>query len=84
MTDDRHEKRAEELKRTAGIGPTGRFPEGKLNDADRGELKAALGVEGDKLVLHFGTPVPWVAMTRAEALALAGALVGKALTMPAD
>jgi hypothetical protein len=41
-------------------GPTGSYPRGKLRDDDAGELKFSIGVEEDKIILRFGTPIRWI------------------------
>lgn len=38
-----------------GLGPTGRAPEGKLREDDRGELRAAITAGDGRVVLNFGT-----------------------------
>ena len=37
------------------VGPTGKFPEGKVCDRDEGEIAFAVGVEDGKIVLNFGS-----------------------------
>lgn len=71
------EREAKEL----GLGATGRYPAGKLNEDDQGELRAAIGVEGDKLTIHFGKPVTWLALTPEQALGLARVLTTNAARM---
>jgi hypothetical protein len=43
-------------------GPTGNFPQGKLNDDDEGELVIRVGIDQEKIVVHFGTEVAWFGM----------------------
>ena len=45
------------------IGPTGEFPDGKVNSDDQGEIRVALGVDPDKkvIVMDMGSPTQWVA-----------------------
>lgn len=64
-----------------GVGPTGKFPHGRLNDSDRGELAAGLTIRGDKLVMTFGTSVTFLAMTADQAEHLARLLVERAKTL---
>jgi hypothetical protein len=61
-------------------GPTGKFPKGKPAADDRGELDMAMAVDHARglLVMDFGTPVVWLAMTKAEALDCARAIEKKA------
>jgi hypothetical protein len=76
--DDRMKREAEEL----GLGATGEFPHGKSGEHDEGGLNAALTTLGGKLVLNFGKSVAWVAMTKAEALALGRLLIERASALP--
>lgn len=57
------------------LGPTGRFPEGKVRDDDQGELRAALGVEKGKVVIDFGKEISWVSLGPGQARALAVELI---------
>jgi hypothetical protein len=67
-----------------GLGATGRRTQPKISPGDHGEIKAALALdrESGSLILDFGHPVTWIAMTRGEALALAAALTDKASQLP--
>lgn len=56
------------------LGPTGRFPEGKLVDHDAGEIQMRVGLKEGKIVMEFGTPTAWVGMTPAQASAMAESL----------
>lgn len=60
------------------LGPTGEYPEGKLDEADDGELRISVGKVDDKVVMSFGTPVEWIGMTLAQALQIGQALIAKA------
>jgi hypothetical protein len=55
------------------FGATGKFPEGKLNEDDEGELRFGIAGDPEKgmVYIDFGKPVTWMAMRpeRAEALA---------------
>jgi hypothetical protein len=44
------------------LGPTGKFPGGKLNAFDEGELKIAIMADTEKKIvgLHFGKNVSWI------------------------
>lgn len=67
-----------EMKDDRKLGPTGKHPEGKLHEGDRGELRAALGIRGGRVYIDFGTNLSWVAMRPDEARALAKSLMQKA------
>jgi hypothetical protein len=41
-------------------GPTGRFPDGKLCQNDKGEIAIAVGINKGQVFLYFGTAVQWV------------------------
>lgn len=63
-------------------GATGKFPHGQLNPDDQGELRTVIGLVKDKLVMQFGKPVPWVAMTKEDVIQLASVLFMWARKMP--
>ncbi len=44
------------------LGPTGRHPQGKLNEDDEGELRFAVGHDNGNVILDFGKPVVWVGL----------------------
>jgi hypothetical protein len=67
-----------------GIGATGDYPAGKADEHDEGGLKVAVGIEGDRVVTHFGKLVGWVSMTPEEALGYAKVLVARALALKPD
>ena len=58
-------------------GATGRFPDGKLNEKDEGEIRTAIGVVDGNVVIDFGTPVTWMAMPPGQAIEIANALMKK-------
>ena len=60
------------------IGASGRYPQGKLDDSDEGELTMAVTRDGDVIRIDFGKPVAWLAMSAEEALGLARLLVERA------
>ena len=60
------------------IGPTGRFPHGKLRPDDEGELAAAITTRGRMIEIHFGTPTRWLALTPELAREFAAVLLERA------
>ena len=44
------------------LGATGNFPQGKLNEADEGELQLAVGAKPGKVIIDFGKSVKWIGM----------------------
>ena len=56
-----------------GPGPTGEFPDGKMNKNDKGAIGVAIVADKDlkKVRIEFGTSVTWLAMSPAEAIGFA-------------
>jgi len=52
-------------------GPAGKFPLGKLDRNDKGELVVNLSIVGGKIRIDFGTKIAWFAMTADQAIELA-------------
>lgn len=52
------------MKRKIKLGATGKFPQGKFNANDEGELNIAVGVDPKtkKVIIDFGKPVAWLGM----------------------
>lgn len=72
-------QRMKEMFIKSNVGPTGGYPQGKLTKSDEGELLAfAVGHRDGKVVLDFGSPVAWIGMDPAQALALASSLAAHA------
>ena len=68
-----------ELLDTTGFrGALGDFPAGQIKPSDEGAIQFAIGEEKGKVILDFGTPVHWVALTPQEAAGLASALLKRA------
>lgn len=57
------------------LGPTGQFPEGKLNENDEGEIRIAVGHQNGKVVIDFGKPIAWIGFSAGQARELAGAII---------
>jgi hypothetical protein len=49
----------------------------KLYPDDQGHLLAAMIIKDDQIVIHFGKPVSWLSLGRAEAEAMVKALQEK-------
>jgi len=60
------------------IGPTGRYPDDKLNPSDEGELRVKIDLVDGRVVIVFGKPVNWVGLLPHQAEDLAVALLTKA------
>jgi len=62
-------------KRTINLGPTGAFPEGKLNETDEGELAFAVYHQKGKVILEFNSQVKWLGMNASQGIELGKALI---------
>jgi len=62
------------------MGPTGTFPDGKLNQGDQGELIFGVARDPKTGLVHvnFGTPVAWMAIPPETAVKLARVLLSAA------
>jgi hypothetical protein len=79
IQDERMKEFAEKFfKGKDKLGATGEFPQGKLTPYDQGEIKMAIGVEQNKVVIHFGKEVAWIGFDRKQAIELAGLLIDHA------
>jgi hypothetical protein len=47
-----------------------RYPRGQLNPTDEGELRIAMAIKGNTLVIDFGKPVAWIGLGLHEVTAL--------------
>lgn len=56
------------------LGPTKRFPRGKIHESDEGETRVAVGTHEGNVILHFGKPTAWVGFPPEQALELARAI----------
>jgi hypothetical protein len=61
------------------LGPTGRYPNGKLGTDDEGELNIGLAIAPNKraVILHFGTAVSWIALDAKTARRLGEGLIDR-------
>ncbi|MFA5021296.1 MAG: hypothetical protein WC517_04535 [Patescibacteria group bacterium] len=59
-------------------GPTGDFPEGKLNAQDEGGLQMLVGQQQGKVVLAFGKSIKWIGMGPDQARDLGKMLISRA------
>ncbi len=70
-------KELAQLKKVTG--PTGKYPEGKLNDTDEGEVRIAITqTHKGKVIIDFGTPVRWIGFSKEQAIELANTILEKA------
>ena len=74
-------KQARQIQQDAdklGLGPTGQFPQGQLNDDDEGEIRIGITNTGGKVIIHFGKPTAWIGFTADQAIDIARALIENA------
>lgn len=64
----------EEADEIFGLGPTGKFPRGKLTENDEGELRIAVGSRNGAVVMDFGKPTSWIGFTPEQADQIADSL----------
>lgn len=64
----------------AGLGATGRYPEGKLSEHDEGEIAFAVAADPKlkKVLIDFGKPVAFLGMNKTQAIELGQMLIDKA------
>jgi hypothetical protein len=60
------------------FGATGRFPKGKLNPSDEGELQFGVTTVHSEIRIDFGKPVAWLTLPPETARQLAQVLVDRA------
>lgn len=59
------------------LGETGKFPQGKVNEQDEGELKMAVGVDlkAGIVGVHFGKEIAWLGLDAKTARDLGKSLI---------
>lgn len=57
------------------LGRTDKFPQGKLNGGDAGEIVVGIRIEQGKVILGFGDPITWLGMDPASARQVAEGLL---------
>jgi len=57
------------------LGPTGKFPEGKLTTHDEGQIRFSVFSKDNKVIIDFNSPVHWLGMGPNEAIDLGNALI---------
>jgi uncharacterized protein YcgL (UPF0745 family) len=60
------------------LGPTGQFPDGKLDENDEGEIAIGAVVFRGRVILNFGKPISVIGFTPQQAEELARDLLRKA------
>lgn len=62
------------------IGPTGKFPQGKITEHDQGQLAVAIATDKKKgiIQIEFGTSLTWLGLTADDARAFANQLLERA------
>jgi hypothetical protein len=57
------------------IGPTGKFPDGKLGEEDCGEINVGIDVRDGRVVVTFGAPIYLLWMSPEEAISFGEAII---------
>ena len=57
------------------FGATGKFPMGKLDKTDEGEIAFGVASHRGKVIINFGKPVAWLGMDARQAVGLAAILI---------
>lgn len=60
------------VDQSQGMGATGMFPQGKMDQTDEGEIKLAIAHDATNVLIKFGKPVAWLGLSPKEALQFAG------------
>lgn len=60
------------------LGATGKFPEGKIDEHDEGEIKIGVTVKDDKIIIAFGKKIEWIGFTKKQAEDLANTILQRA------
>ena len=66
---------------TEKIGPTGKYPNGKMHPGDNGELIIGISGIDDHVVIKFGIALEMIGMTPNQAIDIAYALIDIATKM---
>ena len=66
------------LFRKDTIGPTGKFPDAKLEPEDQGELKIGVTVKDGRVILAFGKELAWIGFLPDQADQVAALLMQQA------
>lgn len=70
---------SDQLKNPLDLGPTGKYPDGKIADNDEGEIKIGITTMKERIVIDFGKPIHTVGFEADQALSIASVLVKRAM-----
>ncbi len=68
-------------RRWVAMGATGKFPDGKMNPEDEGELQLGVAHDQDNVIINFEKPVAWLGLPRKEALQFAQMIANHAMQL---
>jgi len=61
-----------EINESGNLGATGKFPLGKIDETDEGEIQFAVAKYDDRIIINFGKkPVQWIGLHQSQAIELA-------------
>lgn len=58
--------------------PNNKYPDGKLNEHDQGEIDIMIGMENGRVILSFPKPMVWIGMPPDMAANIGVALIQRA------
>lgn len=73
-----NDKNFNDMIKDLGLGATNKFPNGMIDEKDKGQIKMGVTVKDDKIIVAFGTPIEWVGFTRQEAEDFANTILQRA------
>jgi hypothetical protein len=53
------------------LGATGEFPNGKISEDDKGEIRMLIGVSQGKVIINFGKSISWLGLDKKSAIEFA-------------
>lgn len=62
-------------------GATGKFPDGKMDPLDEGEIQMRMTTIDKRIVIDFGKPITSIGFTRDEAIGLGQAILDRAFKL---
>lgn len=57
------------------LGPTGKFPAGKISEDDCGQMRVGITHENGNVIVDFGAPMVWIGMPPHQAREFAQAIL---------
>ena len=64
------------------LGPTNTYPQGKLQEDDKGALRCSIGTDKGVVKIIFGVPTDWIGLPKREAIDFAQTILKHARKLP--